>query len=216
MSTEATAVSTDAGKDKAVSIYLGVLGLVGVGLIVATVMFDWGGYGYAGGAFLVFAGFGGLAGKSMQGGFGEAPCPSCGQALKFQFTKMARTMQCDGCGAWSEGTETMALVPNERIADFPVFTTPMPEAGIAWPLGADQTPICPMCDRAATGFRKIEGSDALGATAALVAPVSVRKVHSIEVPICSDHDGVALLVAGSELKLGFRSRSYQLRFEADN
>lgn len=217
MSGEGTAVTIDAEKDKMVTIYLVVVGVLGVGLIVAGAMLDWGGYAYGGGAILAFSGLGGLVGKRMEGGFAQAPCPCCGEALRFQFPKMARTMQCDECAAWAEGTETMALVPDDRIAESPVFTTPLPEGGIAWPLGADQQPCCPMCDRTASGFRKIDGSDAIGMTAAMVSPVSVRKVHSLEVPICGEHsDGIALFVTGSDLKLGFRSRGYQLRFEAEN
>ncbi len=112
---------------------------------------------------------------------------------------------------------TMALVADDYVANSPVFTTPMPEGGVVWPSAGSEHPVCPMCDQPSSGFEKIEGGDALGMTAAMVAPVSVRRVHSIQAPICPEHDdGVALFVSGSELELGFRSRAYQLRFEALN
>jgi len=215
--TEPSVVRTDVKKDKNVTIYLVLVGVAGLGLVVASAVLGWGFYGYGGGAFLMLAGFGGLIGKAKEGGFAEAPCPGCGELLKFQFEKQARIMKCEACGVWSEGTETMARVPDDRVADYPVFTTPMPADGVRWPTRPDGERACPLCDAAATGTQKIEGSDPLGLTAAAVSPVSVRRVHSIDAPVCPEHtDGVALFVSGSDLALGFRSRAYQLRFEAEN
>lgn len=74
-----------------------------------------------------------------------------------------------------------------------------------------------MCGVAATKVHRIEGRDALGTTAAMVSPVSVQRVHSLDVPVCNDHDdGIALFVNGSELSLGFRSRAYHLEFQRLN
>ena len=212
-----SAVTTDAPKDKFVTIYLVLIGVAGLVLIVVSALFSWGFYGYGGGGFLVLAGFGGLLGKKMSGGFAEAPCPGCGELLKFQFEKEHRTLKCEACGVWSEGTETMSRVPDDRVLDSPLFTTPMPEHGVQWPTNEEGAVCCPLCDEASTGFEKIEGGDMVGLAAAAVSPVSVRRVYSIDAPICPAHKGgVALFVQGTDQFLGFRSRAYQLRFEALN
>lgn|GEM_PF-3160913 len=104
-------VVTDVNRDKFVTYYLLTIGCVGAGLIAAAIALGRGGYAIGGGAVLMIAGFGGFAGKRAQGGFAVAPCPSCAAPLKFQFSKTERIMCCEACDAWSEGTETMAIVP---------------------------------------------------------------------------------------------------------
>ncbi len=211
-----SSVRTDTAKDRKVTIYLVTVGIIGVIIIVAAALRSWGYWGYFGGGFLVVSGFGGLLGKMKEGGFAVAPCPGCGAPLKFQFAKQARILQCASCGLWSEGTETMAPVPDERVADFPVFSSPLPEGEVRWPANDAGEVVCSMCDRPAR-FIKIEGMDPVRALGSMVLPVSVSTVHSIMVPVCDEHhDGVALLVSGSQSALGFRSRAYQLRFCAVN
>ena len=212
----ATEVKTDTSKDRMVTIYLACLGAVGVGVLIAAALLGWGFWGYFGGGFLVVAGFGGLAGKLKEGGFAVAPCPGCGEELKFQFAKKERIMKCPACGMWSMGTETMAPVPDETVAQYPVFTTALPPHDVGWPVTESGEARCSMCERPGE-FIKVEGADPMGTMGAMILPVSVRTVHSMMVPLCADHkDGTALLVSGSTSALGFRSRAYQLEFEAIN
>jgi hypothetical protein len=88
-------------KNRIVAIYLAVVGVTGGALIVLAALGTLGGWGYGAGGLLLFAGAGGLVGMKKQGGFGSAPCPSCGANLQFQFTRQARIMCCEKCGAWS-------------------------------------------------------------------------------------------------------------------
>jgi hypothetical protein len=104
----------------------------------------------------------------------------------------------------------MTLVPDDRLADHCVFTVPLPDGDLRWP--GDGRPSCPVCLGAATRTIEIEGRNALGTAAAMVAPVSVQRVYKLSVPACDQHeDGVAITV-GEKVELGFRSRRYQLRF----
>jgi len=211
MNVPAPAIQNDANKNRMMLIYLATLCAVGIGLVAANAAFEVGGWVYGLGGFLVVAGLGGLAGMNKGGGFGVAPCPGCGAELSFQLTNQFRTMECNCCGTWSEGNETMTTVPDDRVADHCAFTVNMPDECVRWP-GGDR-PVCPVCHDPAVRMDKIEGCDALGTTAALLSPIAVQRVRSIEAPRCAQHtDGVALFVAGSKVTLGFRSRAYHLEF----
>ena len=195
-------------KNRSVTIYLIVIGVIGVALVVLAAARVFGGWAWVLGGLLALSGLGGLAGMKMGGGgFASCPCPACGEPLEFQHPKVSRIMQCPRCGAWAEGAEEMHAVADDFLAKYPAFTVPMPEP-VQWPPG------CPVCSQADVDMRQIEGQSWAGQMFSMVSPVSVVKTYKMDVPMCRDHkDGVALLVDPDHaLSLGFRSRAYQLRF----
>ncbi|MCA9516590.1 MAG: hypothetical protein KC635_16730 [Myxococcales bacterium] len=212
-----TLVSMNASKNRVATIAMSITGAVAIAVIVVGVMNHWDFLPLFWIGVVAVGSLGGLIARAFGAGFATAPCPACGHALQFQQPTAARTLQCEKCGAWSTGTTTMAPVPADHVDPAAVFETPTPEDGVAWPRHESGELACPLCAGPATRRVKITGSDAIGLTAAAVAPVSVRRVHSIEVPACAQHDdGAALVVYGKEARLAFRSYAYYRRFQAEN
>lgn len=207
MESQSETVSKDAGANKVFAVYLSVLGIVGVVLIVLTVVYGWGFWGYFGGGILALAGFGGLISMLATGGMGKLNCPACGAELEVMHISIHRYLECKNCGRWLEGAQTMNLVAQDHVADYPVFKTPMPKEEIVWPEG------CPVCSRPATRTVKLEWD----LSSVNLAVVKVTKVRTIEAPCCDEHkDGVALDGYGETATIGFRSYSYMEKFRELN
>ncbi len=111
----------------------------------------------------------------------------------------------------------MRIIPDDHISKESVFEFDFPESGVHWPLAPTGEAACIVCQAASTRRVKIEGSDVVGAAAAALAPVSVRRIRSVEVPMCAQHDyGADLTVSGSDVTLRFRSYAYWKRIVAAN
>ena len=207
----ATAVTTAAATNKKMLIYFAGLAIAGVALIVLTVLRHWGGYGYAGGIFLLAAGILSPIGMAKQGGEGVATCPACGLAGNVSAIKVHRTLQCGGCHIWLHGAETMTAVPASHVASKVSFWVALPEA----PTFGD---TCIACTAPAT--RKITIESVRGAATAMVVGVGVVTTTKVKVPACAAHDaGPQQAVdltgdadAASKLAIGFASLPAWQRF----
>lgn len=204
-------VETDHATNKGMLIYFAVMGTAGVVVLVLTLMKEWGFWGWMGAIMLLLVGIGGAAGLMKSGGAGKILCPSCGHSNDVLHINEARIMQCEGCQAWLEGSTSMALCTEDRVADSPSFKTSLPEA-VAWPEG------CPTCHAACTRKMTVEGTSMGGDMAAMISPVSMQRVTKLVVPCCDEHDdgGVWVTREGSESFIAFRSMAYYRAFEELN
>lgn len=148
-----------------------------------------------------------------KGGFAQARCPQCGSMLHFTHPERPRTIQCEACKAWSAGTESMALISPNHIAEEPVFEVDLPSQAIQWPTLADGSYRCSLCEEKATTMIQLQGIDVLGDLVGMISPISIERVQTMQVPSCGEHkDGLLLDATGDELTLCFRSYSYYRAF----
>lgn len=215
MPPEQTAVTRDEAKNRTALIVTSVLTLVGVSLLTAGFMRDWGFLPmFWSGVMTLVAAAAAISGLAKKGGFAEAPCPACGATLKFIHPEKARTLACEACGVWSTGTQSMAVVALDHLDAEPVFLVAIPDSGgVEWLRDEDGRVQCPTCAKPAVGEVEIEASSG---TPGLILPVSIQTSHKLQAPRCSEHDdGVALFIGEeTELELGFRSHQYMQRFKA--
>jgi hypothetical protein len=204
------AVQIDRKRNKGMLIYFAVLGVAGLGVVIATVMRDWGFWGWFGGVLLLFTAAASVGSMAKTGGAGLAICPRCGHPNPVLHVTMHRYLCCAGCQTWLEGSTTSNAVLDDHVASFPAFDLELPSP-IVWPEG------CPVCGHPVTRTREIEGTDVVGDAFAMVAPVAIQKVIKLEVPCCEQHeDGVAIHREGGLGIISFRSLSYWRRFMSAN
>jgi hypothetical protein len=205
-----SAVQIDRSRNKGMLIYFAVLGIAGLAVVIATVMRDWGFWGWFGGVLLLFTALASVGSMAKTGGAGLATCPGCGHANPVLHVTMHRYLCCAGCHTWLEGSTTSNVVPDDHVASHPVFDLELPTSPV-WPEG------CPVCGAPVTRMREIEGTDVVGDAFAMVAPVAIQKVIKLQVPCCEQHeDGVALHREGGLGIISFRSLSYWRRFMSAN
>lgn len=209
MSTNQTELGAAPTANTAIKLYLGAAALAGVVLIVLSAIKHWGGFGYGGGAVLIFMGVGGLVGIQKQGGFGVVVCPSCGHQGRIQFTKLHRTLQCGRCNTWLHGAEAMTVVPAHHVAAAPAYWIAVPEA-------AHFGDGCIACGEAATRTVAIETTR--GAATAVVVGAGVLTTTTLKVPACAAHDaGTAFALendpgAPRKVAIGFAALDAWQRF----
>ena len=164
-------------------IYLGVLGLVGAGVILAGYLLGWGFWGWFGGGLLVFAGWGSLLGNRFKVGWQPAvgPCPQCGERLHFLTKK--QYVRCAGCDALLRVVgQRLTTVSGQIVSDTPEYPAPFVR-------GASFPAMCMLCGAPATTSETVRfdsrqqkvGVPGLGI-------VEVTKL-AIDVPTCADHAG---------------------------
>lgn len=220
MTSSATRVIGDATKNRRSDTAALILGPGAIATFVYGLVAGWGFFGMMWIGLLAILMsvylFGRLFGK---GGFAAAPCPGCGVQMRFTNPERARTLQCEACGAWSTGREEMAPITDDHIAPTPVFPTPLPEDGsLRWPALDGGAAMCADCCGEAHETFTIEGNDGLGQVAAMASPVSVRRIHTLEVPTCGAHgkEGAALQVVGREATLLVKSWPFHRALAASN
>jgi len=190
----------------------------GLGLLALGWARDWGFVGMFWSGLLAALGVAWVIGLLRGGGVVIAACPHCGAKLEFSHIDSARTEQCGRCKEWSAGTEVMAPLAPDHVAEVPVFPVPLPDAP-RWPTDAAGAARCPMCTSASTRMLEVQATSALGDAFAALSPVSVQRVHSLRVPACAAHDeGIWLDMDEDDegLILLFRSYAYYREFRALN
>ena len=155
-----------------------------------------------------------VVGIAKGGGVAIAACPHCGAKLEFTHIASARTVKCDRCGEWSAGTEVMAPLAPDHLAELPVFPVPLPDSP-RWPTDASGAMRCPVTGGDATRMIEVQATSALGDAFAALSPISVQRVHSLRVPASVEHDDGIWLDMGEDdqsLILLFRSYAYYREF----
>ncbi|MDQ6787399.1 MAG: hypothetical protein M3033_11390 [Acidobacteriota bacterium] len=143
------------------------------------------------------------------GGAGTSACPGCGAALSGLSTKSNDGVLCSSCHRYAEGQNgSLWLTDENRIADEPIFSSPLPEQ-FAFP------PSCCVCGNAETRRETISFTTQ-NASSAITAPtIGVRtdtKI-SVEVPHCAEHkDGASLSATPRSSLIRFRSYPYLRAF----
>ncbi|MED5373777.1 MAG: hypothetical protein VX899_22355 [Myxococcota bacterium] len=212
-----TQVTMDTSANNKAKAVLSVLVLVFIALFAFGWVKDWDFLGmfWIGVAIVGFGG--GLVGQLKGGGFAQAPCPSCGHTLEFVNPKDHRIEHCSECGAWSHGTDTMGLVPDDYVAEIATFTTPFKGEGMRWPRTDDDHLSCPVC----AGHAELEELEVQDAGIGVMMGVGGKiTTYKLKVPMCPEHkDGIDLKPDDDDDKkihLVFRSRPYHLAYEALN
>lgn len=213
-----TPVTIDTSKTKTARISMGVMGSIGLALLGAGVAFDWQFLGMFWSGVLAFGSLGGLAMTFKKGGFAMADCPSCGTSMELGEFGDTFLHRCEACKNYSHGTESMALVGDDHVAEIAVFLSPMNPEDLRWPRNDADHLACPMCDGNAE-LVEVELAD-VSAGAALGVGGKIT-TYKYKVPQCGEHDdGIALEKDWDEedqpLVMAFRSRAYQLRYDKLN
>lgn len=164
-------------------IYLAVLGLLGVGVMVAGFLLEWGYWGWFGGGLLILAGWGSLIANRFKIGWQPAvgPCPSCGTKLHFLTKK--QYVRCARCQAFLrvEG-QTLSTVGGNIISDAPEYPAPYVQ-GVTFP------GVCMLCGQTATQADTVRWDHHQRKANLLIATViEVTKLQA-HVPVCAAHAG---------------------------
>lgn len=213
-----TPVTVDTEKTKKARISMGVMGTIGLALLGAGVALDWQFVGMFWSGVLAFGALGGLAMTFKKGGFATAPCPSCGAPMELGEYGDTFLHRCEKCGSYSHGSESMALVGDDHIAETAAFLSPMNPDDLRWPRNENDQLACPICNADAE-LVEIEFADvSAGAAIGVGGKVTTYKY---KVPQCPEHsDGIEMDKDWEHddqpLVLGFRSRAYQLKYNALN
>ena len=208
-------VQTDLAKGKKFAIYFAALSVAGAALIVVAALQHWGFAAYMGGGVLLFAGVGGYAGLKKTGGVGKVACPACQVSIDVMQVGVHRYVACPGCDRWLEGAQTMRLVGAGHVAPTPVFRALLLEGGPKWPRSASGALMNPSGGaEPATGLKEIKGTRV--SAAAMVSPVSVRRVITLEVPASPDDATAIDVEVGPPAAVLFRSFDYFQAFKAAN
>jgi hypothetical protein len=137
------------------------------------------------------------------GGAGVATCPGCGAALSGLSTKSNDGVLCSSCHRYSQGDNgTLWLTDENRIADDPIFGSPLPER-FNFPA------VCCVCGQPEKSREKISlrMQNASSAVTAATVGVTSSTTVSVDVPHCGDHNGGALL-SGTPDRTHIKFRSY--------
>jgi hypothetical protein len=137
------------------------------------------------------------------GGAGTGACPGCGASLSGLGTKANDGVVCGSCHRYAEGQNgSLWLTDETRIADDPLFSSPLPEQ-FSFPPG------CCVCGNAETNREQISFTtqNASSVLTASTIGVTTNTKISVEVPHCAEHKGGARLSATPKSPL-IRFRSY--------
>lgn len=163
--------------------YLGVLGLAGVGVMVAGYLMEWGFWGWFGGGFLLVAGWGSLIGNYFKVGWQPAvgPCPQCGAQLHFLTKK--QYVRCHGCEALLrvEGT-TLATVGGQIVSDAPEYPAPF-VPGVSFPNA------CMLCGQPPTRTETVRWEKVRRKSSIVIATTYQITKIALQVPVCTQHLG---------------------------
>lgn len=204
-------VQLDPAKAKKLTVYFIAVSAAGIAVIVLAAILGWGFMGYLGGGVLLLGGVGGFAGMKATGGVGRVTCPECQTQTEVMQLNVHRYLECPGCHTWLEGATDMKRVAPGHIAPKPIFTVPLPEAGVRWPRAADGSYLNPSgSPTTCTELVTLEGrrSPVLGMT----APVRVSRVLKLDVPVRKDDPDAAWLQLDPVPTLAVRSFDYMRAF----
>ncbi len=143
------------------------------------------------------------------GGSGVGTCPGCDAPMSGLGTKSNDGVLCHTCLRYAEGQNgSLWLTDESRIADEPIFSSPLPEQ-------FEFPPSCCVCGNAEAHREKITYTTQ-NASSALTAPtvgVTTSTKISVEVPHCAEHkDGARLSATAKSPLIRFRSYPYLRAF----
>jgi hypothetical protein len=142
-------------------------------------------------------------------GASETTCPNCKKPLSGLSTGSNDGVLCDGCHLYFEGKNAeLWQTDPARIADSPIFSSPVPEKFIL-------PDLCCVCGAPSTQKIKVTltTTNASSALTATTIGVTTSTRTTIEVPHCADHkDGADLTGTQDRPHIKFRSYPYLRAF----
>jgi len=212
-----TPVVLDNSKKRLAAVVGGVAMIGGAGILVLAWINGWGFLVWFWvGLLTLFGALGFFSTVLRKSQFASAACPACGHTMTFIEPDQHRILQCEGCGAWSQGTKTMFPVTDETVADTPTFTVPVSkDTPIRWVEDEAGEPVCTMCGEPAP----MQPTEAIeySLTLMLGGP-GTKTTWSVQAPSCAQHPDALDLVALPEggAAVAFRSKAYHQQFAALN